>query len=73
MNKQQEKGFAKGVAYCIQLIEKEFGFGEFIFSEAGMSVKDYEDAGVDQYDLNAVKRIDALVSTPEKQGEKNEE
>lgn len=57
MNKEEEKGFIKGVAYVIQLYEKEFGTGDFAFNECGITVKEFEEAEVDDYDLNPIKKI----------------
>jgi len=57
MNKDEDNGFVRGVGYCIQLIEKEFGFGNFIFEQSGMTLKDFEKAGVEEFDLKVIREI----------------
>lgn len=57
MNRQKEIGFIRGVAYCVALDEREFGTGEFILSESGITLKDCKKAKVDEYDLKEIVKI----------------
>jgi hypothetical protein len=61
--KQEEcinKGFARGLAYAIALLSRDFDRGdlaEYLFKESGLSYEDFVKAHIDSYDLDEIKKV----------------